>query len=385
MTKTATAVRIPTARRGPAGTSQGTFRRDVEGLRAVAAGLVVLFHAGVPGLAGGYIGVDVFFVISGYLITSMMLREAATTGRISLIGFYGRRARRILPVACLVLVAVLLAAGQADRIGPGAVWCALFASDIRLATQVVPLPLEHFWSLALQVQFYLVWPVALMLLLSLSRWAGTQHALPFVLGCTVGGSLAWSVLHAGTWSSLSPAARAWELGAGALLALAGNDRHRIPYRLAGGLSWLGLVLIVAGALVLRPSTPLPGFAAVVPVLGAVLVLAGRGDGLLGMPPLQWLGRVSYPLYLWHWPVQIIAERAYGGALPVAAGVLVVALGVVLAATTYALVEQPIRRNARLRRSPALTLALSLVLIAAPLAAAWWNPSRPGAPVAHVRP
>jgi peptidoglycan/LPS O-acetylase OafA/YrhL len=311
------AVRIPTARRGPAGTSQGTFRRDVEGLRAVAIGLVVLFDAGASGFGGGYVGADVFFAISGYLITSRLLRESDATGRISLIDFYGRRIRRLLPAAALVVVAVLVTS-QHRRSPP---------------------PLAHLWSFAVEVEFYLVWPAALVLLLTLSRRSGLQHALPFSLGCVVGGSLAWSALHAGVWSYHSPVSRAWELGAGALLALAGNERHRIPYRLAGGLSWLGLAMILASALVFRPSTPFPGIAALVPVLGAVLVLAGRGEGLLGMPPMQWLGRISYPLYLWHWPVLVIA-----GSLPAVERGLLVLLSGGLALATYVLVEQPIKRN-----------------------------------------
>jgi peptidoglycan/LPS O-acetylase OafA/YrhL len=311
------AVRIPTARRGPAGTSQGTFRRDVEGLRAVAIGLVVLFDAGASGFGGGYVGADVFFAISGYQITTRLLRESDATGRISLIDFYGRRIRRLLPAAALVVVAVLV------------------TSQHRRS----PSPLAHLWSLAVEVEFYLVWPAALVLLLTLSRRSGLQHALPFSLGCVVGGSLAWSALHAGVWSYHSPVSRAWELGAGALLALAGNERHRIPYRLAGGLSWLGLAMILASALVFRPSTPFPGIAALVPVLGAVLVLAGRGEGLLGMPPMQWLGRISYPLYLWHWPVLVIA-----GSLPAVERGLLVLLSGGLALATYVLVEQPIKRN-----------------------------------------
>jgi peptidoglycan/LPS O-acetylase OafA/YrhL len=316
MTRTASAVRIPTARRGPAGTSYGTFRRDVEGLRAVAVGLVVLFHAGVPGLSGGYVGADVFLVVSGYLVTSAMLREPSLTG------FFQRRARRILPAACLVLVAVILAGRHglvlpgADRTGAGPAWPALLC---------------------------LAWPAALALLLMVSR-SGEHRTVPFTLGCVVGASLAWSVLHAGAAPPFVPAGRAWEIGVGALLALAGDERHRIPHRLAGGLSWLGLVLIVASSLVLRPSMPLPGLTTVVPVTGALLVLAGRGDGLLGLPPLQWVGRISYPLYLWHWPVLVVAASLP----PIVRGAAVL-VSVGLAAITYVLVEQPIRRRAHLGR------------------------------------
>ena len=269
MTKTATAVRIPTARRGPAGTSQETFRRDVEGLRGIAVALIVLADAGVPGFGGGFLGTDVFFVISGHLIAALLL----------------------------------------------------------------------------------------------SRRLGAQRVLPFVVGSAVGGSLAWSALHATAWSDFSPATRIAELGAGGLVALAGTDRHRIPYRLAGGLSWLGLVLIMAGALVFRPGTPLPGLAATVAGLGAVLVLTGRGDGLLGLPPVQWLGRISYAFFLWHFAVLKIVGRSTGGD--------VVVLGALaLAILTYALVERLTRRNVR------LSLILTVVVLGLMTGCAAAEPPRP---------
>jgi len=275
MTKTAAAVRIPTARRGPAGTSPSAFRRDVSGLRGVAALLIVLFDAGVPGFGGGYAGADVLFVISGYLIASLLL----------------------------------------------------------------------------------------------ARNLGAQRAIPFVAGSVVGGALAWSILHPAAWSDFSVATRAWELGAGALVALAGNDRHRIPYRLAGGLSWLGLVLIVTGVLVFRPGFPLPGIEAVLPALGTVLVLAGRGEGLLGLPPAQWLGRIWWALLLWHVPVLLIVGRSHGlgEAVP---------LGLGLALATYAVTK-------RLSPPPGLAVAGSLLVNVATLATAWWALPRLGASVAHV--
>jgi len=263
MTKTATAVRIPTARRGPAGTSQGTFRRDVAALRGIAVALIVLFDAGVPGFGGGYAGADVLFVIFGYLIATLLL----------------------------------------------------------------------------------------------SRRFGAQRALPFVAGSVVGGALAWSVLHPAAWSDFSVATRAWELGAGALVALAGNDRHRIPYRLAGGLSWLGLVLIVTGVLVFRPGFPLTGIEAVLPAAGTVLVLAGRGEGLLGLPPGQWLGRIWWPLLCWHLPVLMAAGETHGRGV-------VVLLSLGLALLTYAVVK-------RIAGPPALAVAGSVLVNAASLATAWW--------------
>jgi peptidoglycan/LPS O-acetylase OafA/YrhL len=406
MTKTADAVRLPA---GPPRAGRA-FRPDVEGLRAVAVVAVVLFHAGVPGLSGGYIGVDVFFVISGFLITSLMMREVARTGRLSLPAFYGRRARRILPASSLVLVTVILAAYhwlgflRGDEIATDGTWAALFASNLRfadqgvdyLASQMAPSPLEHFWSLAVEEQFYFVWPAAVVLLI----WLGWRHAIGLVLSVAVLASFAWSVVGTGTtWSYFSPATRAWELGAGCLLALLGDRLDRIPERLAVALSGLGLALIVVAALSYDGDTPFPGYAALLPVGGAVLVLAGRGDALLGVAPLGLLGRLSYSLYLWHWPVLIIAAQAYGPLGPaVRAQLVLLSLG--LAVVTYTCVENPIRRGTRLRRSHWLTLALAVLLIAAPPAVARWKTStspaadagdgaeyqpRLGAPVAHVQP
>ncbi|MET0426803.1 MAG: acyltransferase [Actinoplanes sp.] len=358
------------------------FRPDIEGLRAVAVVAVVLCHAGVPGLAGGYIGVDVFFVISGFLITARMLREITATGRLSLLGFYGRRARRILPAAGVVLVATTLAGYHwlgflaGERIGADAVWATLFASNIRsaaagadyLAAQDAPSALLHFWSLAVEEQFYLFWPAVVLLLVGL----GGRRILAVGLALAVLASFALSAVQAGdTWSYFSPAARGWELGAGCLLALVADRLDRIPPRPATYLAGIGLALIVVAALSFDETTRFPGYAAVLPVLGALLVLAGRGDALLARPPVRWLGRISYSLYLWHWPVLVIGAQAYGGPK-----VLLVLLAVALAAVTYALVEAPIMHSAGLRRSAVATLAVALMLIVTPIAVVWWKSTGP---------
>jgi peptidoglycan/LPS O-acetylase OafA/YrhL len=403
MMETRTGTRHPAAP-AAAGTKPG-FRPDIEGLRAVAVVLVVLFHAGVPGVGGGYIGVDVFFVISGFLITSLMLREADAGGRLSLAGFFARRARRILPAATLVLVTVVLTTYywlgflRGDEIAEDAVWATLFASNFRfasegvdyLASPLAPSPVLHFWSLAVEEQFSVVWPVAFVLLL----WLGFRWALPYWLAGAVVVSFAYSVSQSGAGSYFSPAGRAWELGAGCLLALAATRLPLIPHRIASVLAGTGLALIVVAALTFDELTPFPGCAAALPVLATVLVLAGRADALLSPRPLVRLGRLSYALYLWHWPVLVIGEQVNGEPLPVPLRVLLVLLSVGLAVVTYACVEEPIRRNRRLQRSHLLTLALAILLVAAPLAVAAWKTStspaadpghRPGlgAPAAHVQ-
>ena len=386
-----------TVRRAPAATPPQTFRPDVEGLRAVAVAVVVLFHAGVPGLGGGYVGVDVFFVISGFLITSLMVREIAGTGRVSLRRFYARRARRILPAAGLVLVTVILAAYhwlgflRGDEIARDGVWAALFASNFRFAalgvdylgSQAAPSPLQHFWSLAVEEQYYVVWPVVVALLIRFGR----RRWLEGCLGVAVAASFAWSV---GGGGYFAPTTRAWEIGAGGLLALfSARPSARLSARawawlslwavlrpllrrFAGLSAWLGLGLIGIAVFGFGEGTPFPGYAAALPVAGALLVLAGRGDALLGIAPLRWLGRVSYSLYLWHWPVLIIVEQAHGGPLPASARVLAVLLSLVLAVLTYVAVEDPVRRSARLKKSHLLTLAVAVLLIAAPVAVAQYR-------------
>jgi peptidoglycan/LPS O-acetylase OafA/YrhL len=349
MTGTTTEVRHPVAIRA-AGPSL-SLRPDIEGLRAIAIAAVVLYDAGLPGVGGGYIGVDVFFVISGFLITSLLLREMAVTGRLALLRFYGRRARRILPASSVVLVTVILAGYhwlgflRGGEIASDGRWAALFASNFNFAAQGVdylespgaPSPLQHFWSLAVEEQFYIVWPALLALLI----WLGLRHATPIVLALVLAASLACSVWHRATWSYFSPATRAWEVAAGCLLALVAGHLDRIPAGLSTAMAGTGLAGIVVAALGYDDSTPYPGLAALLPVLATVLVLAGRGDAVLGRAPLRWLGRVSYSLYLWHWPVLMIAAEAFGPLAGLTRAGLVL-LSVVLATLTYVLVECPVR-------------------------------------------
>ena len=379
---TTSGVRHPAA---PAATgSPARFRPDIEGLRAVAVALVVLFHADVPGVAGGYVGVDVFFVISGFLITSLMLREVAETGELSLIAFYARRARRILPAAALVLVTTLITSYywlgflRGDEISEDVTWSALFAANYRfagqgidyLAAQGAVSPVQHFWSLAVEEQFYFVWPAAIVFLI----WLGFRWALGYWLAAAVALSLTYAIWQNGTWAYFSPATRAWELGAGCLLALVATKLDRIPYRLASAMAGVGLALIVVAALTYDELTAFPGYAAALPVIATVLVLAGRGDSVLGRRPLLWLGRLSYSFYLWHWPVLVIAEQVHGEPLPAGTRALLVLGSLALAAATYFGLENPIRRNGTLSRSHVISLSLAAWLIVAPLAVARWKTS-----------
>ncbi len=341
------------------------YRPDIQGLRAVAVGLVVATHvSGRP--AGGFIGVDVFFVISGFLITSLLVRERARTGRISFRGFYARRVRRLLPAALVTLGATTVAAwlvflsGRFQETVTDVVWAALFSANINFAAQgtdyfqltAAPSMVQHFWSLAVEEQFYLVWPALILAAFALPvvRDRRRAVALGVLLGAVTAASFAWS-LHATsaspTTAYFSTFTRAWELGVGALVAISATRLHRLPAPLRAALAWGGLAVVFASAFVIDDRTPFPGSAAALPVLGTALVLAwGGAPGgpgtrwALGSAPAGFLGAISYSLYLWHWPVLIVA-----GVLltPDSALFYAAALGValVLSTVSYYCIEQPV--------------------------------------------
>ncbi|GLY94631.1 acyltransferase family protein [Actinoplanes sp. NBRC 103695] len=349
-------------------------RRDIEGLRAVAVLLVVLYHAGVPLLGGGFVGVDVFFVISGYLITGLLAREVTGSGRLSVAGFYARRFLRLLPAAVLVTAATVVAAAhwlpplRTPQIAGDGLFATLYSVNYRLAAtgadylnaETAPSPLQHFWSLAVEEQFYLVWP-----LLLLAAWAaGRRRGVAIALGVVVAGSFAVSLWQTGanpTWAYFGLHTRAWELGAGALVAVLAP---RFPRRFASALSAAGLAAIALAAVLLNARTPFPGYAAALPVAGAVAVLAGgitAPSGLLREPVLQAVGRLSYSWYLWHWPFLVIGPAALGVPATLPVKLALAAASLVAASLTYALVENPIRRLPALRRRPWPTLAAGLAV------------------------
>ncbi|SFD33994.1 acyltransferase family protein [Streptomyces aidingensis] len=372
-------------------TGGAALRPDIQGLRAVAVSLVVLSHCQVPHLAGGYIGVDVFFVISGFLITSLMLREWSREGRISLGRFYARRALRLLPAATLVVIATLAGAwlflGRlrfADY-AEDAVASAWYLVNFRLAeagtdyfnADVPPSPFQHFWSLAVEEQFYLVWPVLLIAALRLFR---RRVLLTVPLLVLAAASFALNLHLTGTspsWAYFGSPGRIWELAAGALLALAAHRLDALPRPAAAALSWAGLAAIGYAAVAFDESTRFPGHHALIPVLGSAAVLAGGAAGarygaraVLSLRPAVWIGGLSYAWYLWHWPLILIVPAAVGGGaedgllrLPAALG------GIVLAWLTLRLVEDPVRFHRGLRARAGRGLSLGLGLSAAAAAAA----------------
>ncbi|GAB3149731.1 hypothetical protein GCM10027058_12610 [Microbacterium neimengense] len=345
-------------------------RRDIQGLRALAVLAVVGAHAaGWP--RGGFVGVDVFFVISGFLITGLLLREVETTGRVRLARFYGRRARRLLPAAAVVLALtvgagfVVFNAVVAERTLHDAVWSMLFAANWHFAADGTDYfhatdaasALQHFWSLSVEEQFYLVWPgvVALSLLvLPTAAWRGRHGRL------TVGAIAAVIVLASAAWAASQTASeptvayfstltRAWELGAGAVLAAAAPLLSRIPRAVGGVMGWVGLAGIVTAFAVIDPAAGgFPAPWAALPVAATALVLAGGVGGdprhrhlfPLTNPVSVFVGDMSYSLYLWHFPVIVLASVVLAGrddALWLTLGAITV-----LSLATYLIVEQPLR-------------------------------------------
>ncbi|GAA1240911.1 SGNH hydrolase domain-containing protein [Pseudonocardia aurantiaca] len=341
------------------------FRPDIQGLRAVAVLLVVLYHAELPGVTGGYVGVDVFFVISGFLINGGLLRELARGGRIRLGAFYAGRIRRLLPPAALVLVVTLVVArlwGSIFQLADtawAAVFTAIYAINYRLAAEGVNYqqaggpesPLQHFWSLAVEEQFYFLWPV-LVVLCGLAARRRLRVLLACVLVVVCAASLNWSIVETAANAPLayfSLHTRAWELGLGALLAVAGARLVAIPGWAAVVLSWAGLGAILWSGFAYSNETPFPGTAALVPVLGAAAVIAagcrtaaGTAEVVLRRRPMQGIGRVSYGWYLWHWPLVVLVPVMYGRRFEWWEKAELMVLGLWLAVLTYWVVESPVR-------------------------------------------
>lgn len=334
-----------------------SYRPEVDGLRALAVSLVVFFHAFPDVLKGGFIGVDVFFVISGYLITRILVSEALSEG-VSIANFYARRIHRIMPALLLVLVtayvagALLLLKPEISDLSLQVVASTFFSANILFWLQAgyfdaasLTKPLLHLWSLGVEEQFYILWPIV-MLACGRSRrrifWAAAAIACAS-LACNLG-----IIAHHQSAAFFLPFSRLWELSAGALIAICA-ERIRISSANAGNAQAAGVLLIVATALTISEEFSFPGWWAVLPVLGAVLVIAlgGRGswvDRGLSARPLIFIGLISYPLYLWHWPVLSFLHILSGGSPTLSAQLFGVAISVFLAWLTYRFVEIPVRRR-----------------------------------------
>ncbi|TDC54424.1 acyltransferase [Jiangella ureilytica] len=378
-------------------TSSQRFRGDIQGLRAVAVLAVLGFHTGMPLLSGGFVGVDVFFVISGFLITGLIDREIGRTGRLRLSRFWARRVRRLLPATAVVLVTVgamtllVLPMTRWSSVAWDIATSALYVVNWRLADQSVsylasddaPSPVQHYWSLAVEEQFYIVWPLMILLVL----WLQRRYRLPLTRAMLTGiaaigvPSFIWSIVL--TKTSPGPAyfvstTRLWELAIGGALAILAHRIPRLPAVWAHLLGVAGLTAIVLAVVTFDAATPFPGIAALVPTLGAAAVIAagtvGRrtiSDLVLDTPIMRDIGTLSYSLYLWHWPLLIGAAAMWGedNELPVTIAVTVVGFSVVPAWLTHRLVEAPIHRAKVFVRLPGWAAVLGVVCTAIGVATA----------------
>lgn len=355
------------------------FRPDIEGLRALAVGLVIASHAELPFLWGGFVGVDIFFVLSGYLITSLLMQEISSSGTVNFARFYARRARRLLPAAMTMVLVVCGA--EAIIMNPlaqfetlkAALAMVFYSSNLYFAHLQLQYfdqhsannPLLHTWSLAVEEQFYLVWPVLLLLLARTIKGARGRCLALAIISFVSLMLYVWLNATNSILAFFQTPARVWEFGAGGLLVAIPKRWIEGRRRLWSWLGGIGLIMLIAGAELIHPSMS-PGYVAVIPVLGTLLLLSAGvaapespATRLLCTRPAQAIGRLSYSLYLWHWPVLVIGKQLVPyNSVPIRLGWIAVAG--IMAAVTYSVVENPIRIQPFLIVRSGLTLGLALL-------------------------
>lgn len=375
-------------------TTKTNFRADIEGLRALAILLVVGYHAGLPGFGGGYVGVDVFFVLSGYLITGILIKEAETKGKIDLGRFYARRARRLLPALGVVLVFTVLVGSFVyapfeqralanTAISTGSylsnVYFAYTSTDYLGASQEIN-PLLHTWSLSVEEQFYLVWPLfvmsALGLFAGLQKKPNRRRLLWWMVAATFSSfALSLYLTHVRQpWAFFLSPARAWEFAAGAICVLipikiseeSENDFEKCRFSTCI-LGWLGFAGILFSTATFNAETAFPGVAAVLPVLSTAAILRSGALSqdtsllkILSWRPFQEVGRLSYSWYLWHWPVLVIATTV-APEISFFTKILLLFFSLALSEASFRLIENPLRYHPWLIRRTANSLAMALVL------------------------
>jgi len=372
---------------GRSGAPRSLGRRDdLQGLRAVAVLLVAVGHAGIWGFHGGFVGVDVFFVLSGFFITGLLVADADRNGLVSFRDFYVRRAKRILPAAALTLLVTDLLAYKflnlvrAKVVMKDSLWAALFGANFRFAREgtnyfaqgQLPSPVQHYWSLAVEEQFYLVWPAVISIALFTAasvlhrrrrRWHRhrvnefAQVRLATACGAIFAASLVWSIHEtrvAQTSAYFSPFTRAWELALGALVAIGSPFLTRASQGLRVAAGWVGLAAIAVSTLTYSAATVFPGYAALLPTLGAVLVIcAGLGtsptsqrsaSAALAVPAMRYIGDRSYSFYLLHWPALILVAQHEGHRQSAVVNLALLAVAFGVSVVTYKWIENPLRRR-----------------------------------------
>jgi peptidoglycan/LPS O-acetylase OafA/YrhL len=353
---------------------------QIQGLRALAALLVTLFHA--KWVSGGFIGVDIFYVISGFLITGLLIREIERTGTINFKEFYARRFKRLLPTSFFVLAItavfswLLIPATMRSSLGRDIIAAGLYVSNYLFAwwqadyqnLDATPSPVIHYWSLAVEEQFYLLWPLLILLFFMLATKLKKKIALTVLVAAVTALSFVFSIYQTETspiWAFYSLPTRAWELGLGALLVLLPPIKTK---KLVG---LLGFIFVIASAFIFNETTAFPGLNAVLPVLGTVMLIATINS----WPPFlndvansrlfQWLGEISYPLYLWHWPLLVLPSTYFARPLAVYERIIAIFATIVLADLTHRFIEEPFRKKKILptivfKQSAAITLVSVLI-------------------------
>jgi peptidoglycan/LPS O-acetylase OafA/YrhL len=386
-----------------AGTPPGDrrFRPDVQGLRAIAILLALVYHAGIPPFSGGYVGIEVFFVISGFVITGLLLRERASSGHTSLRNFYGRRARRIIPMATLVIIVTVIVTYHSlgtlvgHETAVDGAWSALFLANVHyqatdtnyLLSQAPPSPLLNYWSLGVEEQFYIVYPVVVALMGWWARRGSFRLRLTIFLVAVIVASYSYSIVFTASNAQsayFSLLVRSWELALGGLIAVYGTQLQRIPQAWAAVASWVGLAVILVSSVTLTPASEYPGALVAIPTLAAGLVIAAGASAptwgverLLRREPFPFLALISFSLYLWHWPILEIAAQHRGVAtLPVWDNVVLLVLAGLLATVTYRFFENPVRHAKFLVRRKWASLIMGLCLIVATLAVTTYEQRRP---------
>ena len=345
---------------------------EIQGLRALAATLVLIFHAKF--VSGGFIGVDIFYVISGFLITGLLLKELNAKGKISLKAFYLRRSKRLLPASFLVLfVTALFAWLVLPPISRGSIGRDLIATTFYISNYLfawwqndyqnlnaTPSPFIHYWSLAVEEQFYVFWPLFIIGLAKLK--SARKFLIGFSAVTIVTFALGvWLTIVAPIWAFYSLPTRAWELSIGALIALLPALRRQNSF-----LAILGISALIGSALSFNDSTPFPGVYALLPVLGTAALLSSIGAWPQPLKWLAtnrvavWLGKISYPLYLWHWPVLVLPIALFARELKLWERIVALLITVVLAELTTRFVEEPLRLKKLAPRRVILSTAIAMV-------------------------
>lgn len=340
------------------------FRGDIEGLRAIAVLLVLGAHFAIPGLASGFIGVDVFFVISGYLITSILVREYSDTSRINFQRFYANRLRRLFPALATMLIITSIVAYkilpatqnlvQSKAAAMAAVWLSnfhfLFADVDYFSAETNKNAFLHTWSLGVEEQFYLFWPILLLLTFKLvsARYQKKSLIIILILVSVTSGIACMLISH--RWSAFAfymMPTRAWQFAAGALIWILSNNKD-VSKKINDTIGLVGLILLIAALIIIKSDSVYPSLLALLPTAVACSFLwaGGFSNSLiqrsLSVAPLQWLGRISYSLYLWHWPVLILGEQLHPIRGVLSYTILAIGVSLLLAVVTHHIVENPIR-------------------------------------------